>query len=282
MPAPVISSISPSSARVGVATAFTITGTDLSSSVVSIEANDQSLTSNTGTSVVFTWTPVEVGPALVVLATAGGVTTTSILGTSATTPITDTIDPAGYAIGTSLNLLGKDVVKFTSGGAVSWSTNCGALFTDAGCTLSYTSGTRTTIYFKAQNRTSSGTVVGGATTSVINITGKFPSVPHYPSKFQLEKRGIVSNTKRDGSISGRILGSGDLIRDYSLTFRNRIVTEYQEVETFVSYHYPFLKFVYQDLLIGVSGVYQFAGPVKPLGEGPNRISFEVDIIQVPS
>src|SRR5689334_10373434 len=91
----------------------------------------------------------------------------------------------------SLNADGKQVQSFTAGAAGVWSTNCGALFTDPGCTTTYAgASTAGPVYFKAQNKTSSGTVsCVGNTGATVAITGVFPALQSFPYEWQPDKRG---------------------------------------------------------------------------------------------
>src|SRR5690349_20079499 len=121
----------------------------------------------------------------------------------------------------TFNQDGKSIVPYTNDTSVVWSTDCGTLYTDAAGTTAYTGTSRTSVYLKADNQTKNGTLNAGATTHTIQITGVIPFSPNYEYTWKPTKRGVIYQTKRDGSINGRILGGGSLVRDYRLLFRNR-------------------------------------------------------------
>jgi hypothetical protein len=100
------------------------------------------------------------------------------------------------------------------------------------------------VWFRAENRTRTGTVSAGATVHTVSITGVLPLNPNYGFEIEPDKRGIITNVKRDGSVNRRILGTGLLARNYKLVFRSRRQADYVELETFWNDHYPHLTFKY--------------------------------------
>lgn len=181
----------------------------------------------------------------------------------------------------TLNVNGKTVTLMTASVAGVWSTNCGTLWTNAAATIAYSGTSVASVYHKAQNKTSTGTIscTGQGSTSV-TITGVLPFNPNFGVKWQVDKRGIITNVKRDGSRTGRILGSGSTVRDMTLTFNNRTLSEYTEMEQFISDHYPHLRWIYADLLLNINNQYQFISPLRITAESYTRLNYEVDIVQV--
>src|SRR5262249_47132014 len=141
----------------------------------------------------------------------------------------------------------KSVTHITNGESVVWTCDCGDLFTDLSATTPYTGTSITAVYLKADNQTKSGTVNAGDTVHTINITGVFPFQPNYDFNWKLDKRGVISNTKRSGKRNGRILGDGELVKDKHLVFRRRRISEYNEFQDFFEWHYPHKTFKYGDL-----------------------------------
>lgn len=181
----------------------------------------------------------------------------------------------------TLNVNGKSITQITASAAGVWSTNCGTLWTNAGATVAYAGSSVSSLYFKAQNKTSTGTVsCTGQGSTAVTITGVIPFQPNFGLKWSTDKRGIITNIKRDGTRNGRILGSGNTVRDFTFQFRNRQIAEYTEMEQFVSDHYPHLKFIYLDLLLNTSNQYQFTNSLRVTAESYTRIDYEVDVVQV--
>ncbi len=177
---------------------------------------------------------------------------------------------------------GKEVVHFTSDTSVAWSTTSGALFTDALATVSYVGGSRTDIYFKAQNKTSNGNVVAGASTATVVIVGVFPAVPHFPHDFNVGKRGVVGIKSRSGKVSGRVIGDGRLMQDFDLRFNLRNRGEFIEVRQFVNDHFPGTQFYYVEPVVAVDALFTLDGdpPMKVTYDSGNRLSFSVPIFMV--
>jgi hypothetical protein len=169
---------------------------------------------------------------------------------------------------TSITCDGKAITQVTNGSAGAWTTNCGTLWLDAGATVPYVGTSVTSVYFKAQNKTSTGTVSRGADQTTVTIIGVFPLKPYYRIKWTPSKRGVITNVKRDGSRNGRILGDGQLVRDKVLVFRVVPQALYLEWEEFFAWHYPHLQFKYVDVQLNDVALYQF--PESPEIEGDAR------------
>jgi hypothetical protein len=186
---------------------------------------------------------------------------------------------------TSATVDGKSVTMLFRSVSDVWSVNggIGSLYLNIGATTPYAGENVTTVYFKANNKTASGSVSCGGDFCNITVYGVFPRVPNYPWDMSPTKRGVVVNKKRDGSINGRILGDGVLRRDYRLSCLNNWVSQYTEVETFWNDHMPNLKFRYYDYLlnIGAGLFFQFDSEIKVTAQSLNRINYEVAITQVP-
>jgi hypothetical protein len=164
------------------------------------------------------------------------------------------------------NFDGKTVNNVTNGAPVVWSTDCGDLFLDAGATTPYAGTSVTSIYLLTDNQTKTGTLNAGATVHTINITGVYPIRPQWQSAWRPDKRGVITNVKRDGSRNGRVLGDGQLVRDYNLLHERRLNEEYDEWEAFFGWHYPHLIFKYNDLHLEDVALYQFVEASSKISE----------------
>lgn len=180
----------------------------------------------------------------------------------------------------TFNVDGKSITEITDASPVVWDTDCGDLFLDAGATTPYVGTSVTSVYLRADNQTKSGTVEAGATVHTINITGVFPIKPYFQVRWRPDKRGVITNVKRDGSRNGRILGDGELIRDKVLVFREVDKDLYDEWEAFFSWHYPHLSFKYVDLVLGDSGLYEFVAPSDVEGDSQCARSWESQLAYV--
>jgi hypothetical protein len=176
---------------------------------------------------------------------------------------------------------GKEVQQFTAGLAVSWNSTVGNLFLDAACTTPYNPlDDETDVYLKAQNFTSQGTVTAGVDIAPVTITGLFPITPNWGFQVTPDKRGVQLNVKRDGSVNGRILGSGDLVRKYKLGFSNRLLAIWEEFEEFYDNHYPFETFKYVDEWRNINGIFRFDSVPTATPASYNRVGWEVTLDQI--
>src|SRR5262249_38263264 len=101
----------------------------------------------------------------------------------------------------SLTCFGKEITHLTADAPGVWSTSCGTLWQDSQATVAYTGASASDVYFKAQNKTSGGTIsCAGHSNINVSITGDFPGVPSYPFEWTPDKRGVILNIKRDGSM----------------------------------------------------------------------------------
>lgn len=184
----------------------------------------------------------------------------------------------------SLTVIGKAITQLTADAPGVWSTNCGALFTDFAGTVPYDGESSVaSVFFRAQNITSTGTVsVTGHADVPVSILGEYPGQPSYPYEWEPDKRGVITNVKRNGSINGRVLGDGALRRDYRLVCQNNRLAVYDEVEQFWADHYPERKFRYSNPQRNLSGTFQFNSRIKVTSQSLQRINFEVEIREVPA
>lgn len=178
------------------------------------------------------------------------------------------------------NVDGKSVTQITDGSPVLWGTNCGDLFLNAGATIPYNNTTVTAVWLRAHNQTKSGTLNAGATVHTINITGVFPIKCYAQIRWRPDKRGVILNVKRDGSLNGRILGDGQLVKDRKLTFRNVPDPQYLEWEAFFDWHYPHLAFKFFGLQAGDVARYQFLEPSEVTRDSRGANSWESFLVWV--
>jgi hypothetical protein len=172
---------------------------------------------------------------------------------------------------------GKDVTHFTGTSGV-WSTDCGDLFTDSGCTTPYAGGAATGVYHRAQNKTSAGTIenTNEGVPVAITITGVYPLDPSYPYEFQPDKRGVISNIKRNGDINGRTLGDGTMKRDVKFSHLNRKRTAFQEFLVFWDYHFPHKKWKFLNKYEDLVHIMQFTGRPQITLQSLQRVNFDVE------
>jgi hypothetical protein len=168
----------------------------------------------------------------------------------------------------NFNLDGKQIQQLTNGSPGVWTTNCGTLWQDAAATVAYAGASVTSVYFKANNtsRTDGTVSVNAAVVHTINIIGVYPIRPQWQSAWRPDKRGVITNVKRDGSRNGRVLGNGQLVRDYNLLHERRLNEEYDEWEAFYGWHFPHLVFKYSDPHLVVVALYQFEGASAKISE----------------
>lgn len=180
------------------------------------------------------------------------------------------------------NVDGKSITQVTNGSPVIWSTNSGDLFLNAGATIPYAGTSVTAVWLQAHNQTKTGTVNAGATVHTVNIIGVFPLVPQYQFSWKLEKRGVITNVKRNGSRNGRILGDGQTIKDKNLVFRRRRNSYYAEFEAFYDWHYPHKTFKYIDLHLNETALYQIVEATESQADSFNANSWECKLAWVGS
>jgi hypothetical protein len=182
----------------------------------------------------------------------------------------------------SVQLDGDESIQLTNDAAAVWSTNCGALFTDAALTTPYDGVTSVaSVYFEPFNRTVQGTVTAGANTASITIIGILPPFPHYPMEWKGTKRGLVVSIARSGRSRGRVLGDGEQMRDYKLIFNNRKQTETIDFEDFHNFHFPGRPFKYRNLWHGIDGMFEFDSDIDGKAQGRSRADLQVAIRQIP-
>jgi hypothetical protein len=175
---------------------------------------------------------------------------------------------------------GKEVQQFTAGLAVLWSSTVGSLFKNSGLTIPYDNTPVTDVWLVAQNFTSQGTVTAGVEIAGVEITGLFPITPNWGFQVTPDKRGVQLNVKRDGSVNGRILGSGELVRKYKLGFSNRLLAVWEEFEEFYDRHYPFGTFKYVDEWRNINGIFRFDSVPTATPASYNRVGWEVVLDQI--
>jgi hypothetical protein len=180
----------------------------------------------------------------------------------------------------SVTLDGKEIQEFTISVSGLWSSTVGSLFNDAACTIPYASTSRTTVWLLAQNKTSVGTVTGGSDIATVTIVGVLPLTPNWSFQVTPDKRGVILNIKRNGSTNGRILGTGDLVRDYKLGYRNRIQDDWIEYETFFKDHYPFSAFKYIDAWRDITGIFRFDSKPTAQVDSFNKADWETAISEI--
>lgn len=193
---------------------------------------------------------------------------------------------------------GHVVTQITSTDSLPWTTSIvintiaeggGGLFTNAGATTPYTPGTNAlSVYLKMPNVSRAFTVnqTGGGSVAITGtgiLHGGGNPTPSYAFGLAPQFRETMLQTKRDGSVNGRVLGDMVVRRDYDLNYLNVLVSEYLIWEAFWNNHAPGRnrKFSYTDSALNLSGNYQFVAPPSVNALAQNRISFTVSIIQVP-
>jgi hypothetical protein len=197
---------------------------------------------------------------------------------------------------TSVTGIGGQIVQITSTGNLAWTTSInisgvangdGGLYTNAGATVAYAPGAPSTgVFIKLPNISESFTInqTGGGSLPV-SVTGQLhvAGKPSYAVTLNPQYREVNFQTKRDGSINGRVLSDMVYRRDYDLQFVNNTVAEYNAMEAFWFNHAPGknLSFGFTNQVLNISGNYMFSSEIQVTALANNRVTYKVSIIEVP-
>jgi hypothetical protein len=145
---------------------------------------------------------------------------------------------------------GNEVQLFSAPSAVVWSTNVGTLFTDAAATIPYDGvSARATIYLKANNKTATGSVTGGADTATVAVTGVFPLTPDWGYKVLTFVPGVVSTA--EDRVTTKVRYKGGDFYGVQFTMTRRTAAAWSAFEAFRAHHRLHLPWYFTDPETGI-------------------------------
>lgn len=183
----------------------------------------------------------------------------------------------------SADLDGGETLAFIASNTLTFSTDVGVLYNDPALTTLHDGITPVNfVYLKTFNRTLNGKVmVSDGGFADVSVTGVFPDVPSYPLEWDGEKMGVVPSISRSGRRRGRVVSDAEYMRNYKLLFAGRRPSEIAAIEEFYDYHYPDKPFLFENVLLGITGHFVFDSKFKGKGLSRMRGEGEIAIAQVP-
>jgi hypothetical protein len=182
----------------------------------------------------------------------------------------------------SITIYGNEKLSLTTDTLASWSASGGTLYYDAELTSIYAGGAPSTVWLKPINKNGVANITCGAGSATVGILPALPGSPRFPVDWSLTKRGVVSVDRRDGSRLSRVMGDNILRTDPTVTFPNQKLKEYRDFEVFFADHFPNEKFLYRDQLLQIDRWFIFVAEVAIQGQSHNRISYSVQLREVPA
>jgi hypothetical protein len=195
-----------------------------------------------------------------------------------------TINPGGAVSLGDFQIDGDESTLITHTSSGVWSTDVGALYSDAGLSVPYDGvSSVSSIYFVPFNQTAEGVIQfnGGEAEANVSVMGKLPDTPNYPLEWTGDVPGVAVSVARSGRRRGRIVTDVEYIRNYKLIYSGRTPAEIQELEDFFAYHYPDKTFKFENLWYDVEGYFSFDSKINAKALSRARGEGELAIAEVP-